>query len=282
MISVVIPVYNGEEYVVQAVESVLNQSLKVDEIVVVDDCSEDRTPELLKEHFGSLIKYHRNHKNMERCYSRNRGFELSRGDYVFFLDHDDLWAREHVERTMENWGDSYMVYTFPRTTIDSKGRIKRVSKKSIPKNPFLIAFSGLLGYPSATAFKRDYFLPYKDEYMLREDWEVFLRAILMGYKIKVLDHNTVYIREHVSRTSKSSRLYQGTIKVYQDYRDRIEKKYLPYFLFHVGDVCLRFGDLGKGWGLVAEALKREPRLLLSFRNLLTILKRGFRFWRVYD
>jgi len=212
MVSVVIPVYNGEQYIAQAIQSVLEQSLKVDEIIVIDDASTDRTEQVVKSEFSRWVHYHRNPKNMERCYSRNLGVSLARGEYIFFLDHDDLWEKNHVEK-------------------------------------------------------------------LRDALKV--RAVLKGLKVEICDTNTVKIREHGKRSSKSIRLYEGTMAVYSFYRDKIPEEYLPYFLFHVGDVCMRFGNLKEGWKLVLSALSKKPELLLSGRNLLTILKRGFRFWRSY-
>lgn len=61
----------------------------------------------------------------------------------------------------------------------------------------------MVGYPSATAFKRSAFWGYKDEYVMREDWEIFLRSYLEGLSLKILDEDKVFIREHPRRTSKS-------------------------------------------------------------------------------
>lgn len=281
MVSVVIPVYNGEKFIAQAIQSVLEQSKKVDEIIVVDDASTDRTPQIVKGEFSRWVHYERNPQNRERCYSRNLGVSLSRGEYVFFLDYDDLWEKRHVEVMLDALKDADIAYCFPRTFVDERGSVVRRSGKRLPHDQNILIFSGRVGYPSATAFRRGAFLGYRDEFMLREDWEILLRALLEGLRIKVLDADTVKIREHRGRTSRSLRLYEGTMSVYRAYRERVWKEYLPYFLFHVGDVCLRFGRLDEGWGLILQALRLKPRLLLSGRNLLTILKRGFRFWRSY-
>ncbi len=281
MVSVVIPVYNGEQYIAQAIQSVLEQSLKVDEIIVIDDASTDRTEQVVKSEFSRWVHYHRNPKNMERCYSRNLGVSLAKGEYVFFLDHDDLWGKNHVEKLRDALKVADMVYSFPRTLVNSEGKILRVSRKKIPKDYKILVFSGMVGYPSATAFRKESFLGYKDQFMLREDWEIFLRAVLKGLKVEICDTNTVKIREHGKRSSKSIRLYEGTMAVYSFYREKIPEEYLPYFLFHVGDVCMRFGNLKEGWKLVLSSLSKKPELLLSGRNLLTILKRGFRFWKNY-
>ncbi len=282
MVSVVIPVFNGEEYIAQAIQSVLEQSKKVDEIIVIDDASTDKTGQIVKSEFSRWINYNRNHKNMERCYSRNLGVSMAKGEYVFLLDHDDLWEKNHVEKLLEALKDADIAYSFPRTLIDSKGNLIRVSKKKLPEDHKVLVFSGMVGYPSATAFRKGSFLGYKDEFMLREDWEFFIRAVIKNLRVKVCDINTVKIREHGKRSSKNMRrFYEGTMAIYKTYKNFIPEEYLPYFLFHVGDICMRAGRLKEGWGFVGSAIRKKPELLLSARNWLILLKRGLRFWRSY-
>ncbi|MEN3029054.1 MAG: glycosyltransferase family A protein [Aquificaceae bacterium] len=279
MVSVVVVVHNGERFIRETLERVLGQTYKPLEIILVDDASTDRTRDIVLQSFGKEVKYYPNDTNRERCYSRNRGYNLSKGEYVFFLDHDDLWEPDHLEKTLNLWADAHILYSFPRRLADHRGKIIRRSGKRLPEDPCLAVFSGMVGYPSATAFRRGYFLDYRDEYMLREDWEVFIRACLLGYRIRLVDTDTVMIREHGGRSSKSRRLYQGTKKVYENYFYRVPEEYLPYFLFHAGEVYMRFGELREGWSLVLRAIVKKPELLTSGRNLLSLFKRGFRFWR---
>lgn len=280
MVSVVIPVYNGEKFVLRTIECVLSQSFKVEQIIVIDDASTDRTQELILKEFPKEVIYHRNEKNMERCYSRNLGASLAKGEYIFFLDHDDLWEKKHVEKVLESWGDAHIVYAFPRKYIDDEGKLMRVSKKRLPADVGVLIFSGMIGFPSATAFKKEKFLRYEDAFIPREDWELFIRAYLEGFKIEVLDINTVMIREHPGRTStrQRKRLYGATLKIFDFYKSRVPEEYLPYLLFHVGETCMRFADLKRGWAFVLKAVAKKPSLLLSGRRLLSLLKRGLRFY----
>ncbi|RME11965.1 MAG: glycosyltransferase family 2 protein [Aquificota bacterium] len=279
MVSVILPVYNGERYIAHAIQCVLEQEYRVDEILVIDDASTDRTPQIVKSEFSRWVSYYRNERNMERCYSRNLGAKLARGDYIFFLDHDDLWEKGYIKTVLQNWGNADIVYCFPRKLIDSEGNVIKTSRKRLPQDSGILIFSGMVGYPSATAFRRNSFPEYRDEFMLREDWEVFIRAFLEGLRIRIVDQSMVMIREHSGRSSKSIRLYRGTMAVYRAYRDKVPETYLPYFLFHVGDTCMRFGKLIEGWKLVSEAVSLKPELLLSSRNILSLIKRGFRFWK---
>jgi glycosyltransferase involved in cell wall biosynthesis len=105
------------------------------------------------------VIYHRNERNIERAYSRNKGVELSKGEFIFFLDHDDLWREDYVESVLRHLEDSQIVYSFPRSFINSEGNLLRVSRKKTSQRTHLsLFFSGMVGYPSATAFKRSAFL----------------------------------------------------------------------------------------------------------------------------
>jgi glycosyltransferase involved in cell wall biosynthesis len=89
-ISVIIPVYNGDRYLAEAIRSVLNQTLPPDEIIVVDDGSTDDTAALVRS-MGAPIRYCRQ-SNHGPAAARNRGLELARGEILAFQDADDLWT----------------------------------------------------------------------------------------------------------------------------------------------------------------------------------------------
>jgi len=89
MISVIIPVLNGEAYIAQAIESVLDQTLPADEVVVINDGSSDGTAEIVRG-YQPRVLYHRQ-PNLGPGAARNLGIRESKGDQVAFLDADDRW-----------------------------------------------------------------------------------------------------------------------------------------------------------------------------------------------
>ncbi len=95
-VSVVIPTYNRAEKVCKAVASVLGQSFTNLEVIVVDDGSSDGTHEKLRQAFGDRIRYYFQ-SNQGVSVARNRGIDEARGDYVAFLDSDDLWEKDKLE-----------------------------------------------------------------------------------------------------------------------------------------------------------------------------------------
>jgi glycosyltransferase involved in cell wall biosynthesis len=98
-ISVIIPVYNGEEYLAAALGSVLAQTRPLDEIIVIDDGSTDSSPDILRS-FGDRLSVFRQ-QNGGVAAARNTGLERASGDLITFLDQDDLWPADRTQRLVE-------------------------------------------------------------------------------------------------------------------------------------------------------------------------------------
>ncbi|MDZ8188160.1 MAG: glycosyltransferase family A protein [Nostoc sp. ChiSLP02] len=98
LVSVIIPVYNCNQYLAQAIESVLSQTYQPIEIIVVDDGSTDNSAEVAK-HYAPLIRYCFQ-SNAGSGAARNRGIELAQGEFFAFLDADDLWVKDKLMHQM--------------------------------------------------------------------------------------------------------------------------------------------------------------------------------------
>jgi glycosyltransferase involved in cell wall biosynthesis len=98
-VSCIVPVFNGERYLAQAIESVLQQTRAPCEIVVADDGSTDGTPDLARG-YGPPVRYVRQ-DNAGPAAARNLGLRTARGDLIGFLDADDLWHRDKLARQLE-------------------------------------------------------------------------------------------------------------------------------------------------------------------------------------
>lgn len=94
-ISVIIPVYNGEKFIARAIETVLAQTYKAHEIIVINDGSRDKTEDVLKS-FGEKIRF-KTIKNGGVSNARNQGIQMATGDLVAFLDADDVWMPDKLE-----------------------------------------------------------------------------------------------------------------------------------------------------------------------------------------
>ena len=97
-VSVIIPVYNQKpEYFKQAIESVINQTVKPHEIIIVDDGSDEQPLEFALPDGGDIIKIIRNKKNSGIGFSRQKGVDEATGDYIAFLSSDDIWDKKFLE-----------------------------------------------------------------------------------------------------------------------------------------------------------------------------------------
>jgi len=126
-VSVVMPAYNSERYIANAIQSVVAQTMPDWELLVVDDCSEDSTCQIVKgmADIDDRIRLISNEKNLGAAGSRNKALNVATGKYVAFLDSDDLWHPEKLDkqiRCMEETGvglsyTSYQIINQADSTI---------------------------------------------------------------------------------------------------------------------------------------------------------------------
>jgi glycosyltransferase involved in cell wall biosynthesis len=194
-VSVIIPTYNRSDRVVRAVQSVLDQSFKDLEILVVDDGSTDDTEARLV-HYGTSITYMRQSANRGVSAARNKGIENSSGTWIAFLDSDDYWLKDKLRFQME----------FLRRTPDAVAcqteeiwirRGRRVNPKKIHKKPsgeiFQHSLRLCLVSPSSVILKRSVFdgIGLFDETLeAAEDYDLWLR-ISCKHPIHLIDRDLV-------------------------------------------------------------------------------------------
>lgn len=103
MVSIITPTYNAEKFLEQTIKSVLNQSYMNFEMIIVDDCSKDRSVEIAQEFAAkdNRIKVHKLKENSGAAVVRNTGIEMASGRYIAFLDSDDLWDEKKLEKQID-------------------------------------------------------------------------------------------------------------------------------------------------------------------------------------
>lgn len=132
LISIITPAYNCGDYIAETIDSVINQTYKNWELIIVDDCSTDHTKEIVKEYIkkDNRIKYHLLDTNSGAAIARTKAMELANGDYMAFLDSDDLWYKEKLEKQIAFMKDKN--YSFTCTDyeqIDENGQtLNRIIK----------------------------------------------------------------------------------------------------------------------------------------------------------
>lgn len=127
-IDIIIPLYNSEKFIKETINSVLNQSYKNFTIYIINDCSTDKSLEILNKLKIKNISIINLKKNMGPAFCRNLGLRKSKNDYICFLDSDDLWHRDKLQnqvKFMKNYNLNFS-YTNYKTF-----RVKNNFKKSI-------------------------------------------------------------------------------------------------------------------------------------------------------
>ena len=123
LVSVIMPSYNTASYIEETVQSVLNQTYKNWELIIVDDCSTDETDDILSKFTDERIRIYKNENNSGAAVSRNKALRVARGRWIAFLDSDDLWSPSKLEKQiafMKTNGYSFSYTNYEE--IDSEGK----------------------------------------------------------------------------------------------------------------------------------------------------------------
>jgi len=102
-ISVIIPCYNGEKFISEAIKSVQGQTYKNWELIIVDDGSTDRSCEIVEQYLNNKIRLVRNTYNEGIAKTMNKGIKVSTGDFIAFLDQDDIWHPRKLELQLQKF-----------------------------------------------------------------------------------------------------------------------------------------------------------------------------------
>lgn len=185
LVSVIIPTYNRIRTLPVSINSVLNQTYRNLEVIVMDDGSEDGTEEYVKSIADKRVRYVKSKYNMGPSAARNRGAELARGEYIAFQDSDDEWLPDKLEKQMERMlSDQELSLVYCEFGLYREGKLlMQIPSRNVPyEQKCGDLFSYLLLYPlistQTIVVKRETFLSEKgfDETLKSyEDFEFTLR-----------------------------------------------------------------------------------------------------------
>ena len=139
-VSIITPAYNAENFLPETIDSVLNQTFRDWELIVVDDCSTDRTFEIASAYAEKdpRVRVIRNESNSGVAATRNHGLDEATGDYIAFVDSDDLWLPEKLEKQLRFMKEkgvafSYTAYQKYVTETKERGKVLRAPAKMTAK-----------------------------------------------------------------------------------------------------------------------------------------------------
>jgi len=181
--SVVIPVYNGAATIERAVESVLGQTLKPLEIIVVDDCSTDNSVGILERKYSGVIKLIKQRENGGSSVARNAGMDAAKGAYIAFLDADDTWHPDKLFVTnkilREHAGIALFYHAktlseFDNAAASGEGSVKMLSFTRLLRGNYI--------HTPCAVIRNDTSFRFEPSMRYMEDYDLWLR---IAYNQKV-------------------------------------------------------------------------------------------------
>lgn len=232
MVSIIIPAYNAEKYIEQTTASVLAQTYEDWELLIVEDGSTDRTREIVEQMTDARIRMIIPEKQGSAAMARNAGLAEAQGQYIAFLDADDIWKPDKLAKELEfmhrkNAGFVFTAYEYADENGIGKGKTAHVPESLTYKE----ALKNTIIFTSTVLFDTDK-IPKRLLYMPEvksEDTATWWNILRQGYTAYGLDEVLVLYRRPAK--SLSSNKLAAVQRVWNLYR-RVEKLGFFYSLYN--------------------------------------------------
>lgn len=198
LVSIIVPVYNAERFLEDTIKTVENQSYENWELLLVNDCSKDNSKEIAKKYLSKKIKWIDMDKNSGAALTRNKGIEESSGEFLCFLDADDLWDEDKLKKQIEFMRNnkcefSFTGYEFADENGKSIGKKvfvpEKINYKQALKNTTIWTSTVMLDMTKLT--KEDVYMPNVRRGQDTATWWKILKKIDYAYG---LNENLSYYR----------------------------------------------------------------------------------------
>lgn len=251
IVSIIAPAYNHEEYIIDSLSSIAQQTYFNKQLIVIDDCSSDKTAELIEQYidrdvvrelFPAGIQFIKHERNMNAHYTINEGISMAVGKYISIINTDDCYEKERLSLMIGELKKNNARMAFSNVKcIDENG-------KCFEHEPFEIMARNIYKYPTPSfalpiqnvavgtgnfVFEKALFDEvggFSSEYHFIHDWDFILKVALISEPVHVKDTNYLY-RFHSSNTIKQiDESRENTIK-----KDNEVKMVLLDFLSAIRD-----------------------------------------------
>lgn len=235
MISIITPAFNASNLIEQTIKSVLAQTYTDWEFIIIDDCSQDDTVSVVEEFVknDSSIKLIKQEVNQGVAAARNAGLEVAKGEFIAFLDSDDLWAPEKLEKQINfmkknNCCFSYTMYQNFQTSNGSLGKIIKVPKKMRAKDILGNTAIGCLTVMVNRSMTGDFRMPLLGH---TEDNCTWYEILNRGYEAMGIREVLAYYRVgNASLTKNKGNAAKQQWSTYRDYYKFSVVKSAYYFI----------------------------------------------------
>lgn len=225
LVSIITPCFNSEKYISQAVQSVISQTHQNWELLLVDDCSSDETFAIISNYStqDARIKAFKLDINSGAGVSRNFAIQKASGNYIAFLDADDLWKSEKLEKQIDFMKTQKIPFTFSfYETIDEAGNLRNEtittpSKINYKQLYFCNWIGNLTGIYSVDFFGKIPISPIKK----RQDWMLWLQIVKQLKAAIPVPESLAYYRVREDSISASKwKLIQYNFNIYRNFHQR--------------------------------------------------------------
>jgi len=207
LVTVMMPVYNGGKYLRPTMETILGQTYRDFEFLLINDCSTDDSLETIRSFSDPRIRIHTNEKNMGQTPSLNVGLKLARGKYIVINDADDFSLPKRIETQLDfiRKHPEYPVVGCSAYIMDKDGKINRVFRK--PTDPRKIRLWILTDTPmihGAVIMNKEIILAeggYDEYHITSQDSEFWSRLMRKGYRVTNVPDILVVIRHYTASMS---------------------------------------------------------------------------------
>jgi glycosyltransferase involved in cell wall biosynthesis len=220
-VSIVLPVWNGEKYLAGALDSVLGQTYRNFELIIVNDCSTDSSPRIAEDYArkDSRIRVLHNTKNLKLPASLNRGFKEARGRYLTWTSDDNLLHPTFLETLLGELESSQADVVYSNANdIDEDGKFLRFWPTGDPEG---LVCQNTIG--ASFLYKREVHEAlggYDTKRFLYEDYDFWIRAYLQGFRYR-RSYSVVYdYRRHAGALTSSEKLPQAFFEYKYELRKR--------------------------------------------------------------